>query len=140
MYQLKCETCGKVIEGEQWELVAHDLVEHAKTCQAKPVTAKVKTISDVVPKEALEGNLTTIEELLGKLVLVTGMTLQESSFKEDTNYLSLTIEVDGEEKVLNTGAARVLSAFQALDPEQLPIYATFEKVAIPGGRRVYRVR
>lgn len=140
MVQLTCSLCKKVFTGEEWELVALELAEHAKGCAGQAAPIPIKHISDVVPKEALEGNFTTIDEILGKLVLVKDFTFKESTFKEDTHYLSMTLEVDGEEKILNTGATRVTSAFQALDPALLPIYATFEKIILAGGRRVYRVK
>ena len=97
-------------------------------------------VKDVVPKEALQGNLLTMDEVIDKLVLVKSFELKESTFREDSQYLSFTIDLDGQEYVVNTGAARVLQVFKALKKEDLPAFAEFEKVQIAGGHRVYRLK
>jgi len=52
----------------------------------------------------------------------------------------MKIRLGGEEFTLNTGAARILTAFQFLKKEDLPVKMTIEQVKLPGGRRVYRIK
>lgn len=105
-----------------------------------PAQKEPAFLKDVVPKEALLGNLLSMDEVVDKLVLVKSFELKESTFKEDSQYLSATIELDGQEYVLNTGAARVLQVFKVLSQDRLPVFVEFEKVQIAGGRRVYRIK
>lgn len=116
-----------------------DMALHLTVCPGVAAEKPHKRITDVVPEEALKGNLITMDEILDKDILVTGMTLRESSFKEDQDYISLTIDLGGEEKVVNTGAVRVVQAFKAAKAEDFPFYAKFEKIQLPNGKRVYRV-
>ena len=138
--EVACPKCGEVLTFEAPQTMYDAFIDHISKCPQKVPVKVVKRITDVVPEDALKGNLITMDELLGQDILITGMIWRESSFKEDTDYLSLTLELQGEEKVLNTGAERVLQAFRAVPPDSFPFYATFEKIQLPNGRRVYRVK
>lgn len=134
-----CTKCGEIVEYPDGEDLFEVALSHGATCQARQTPPVKRRLADVVPESAIKGNLVTIDDILGKEVLVVDLTWRDSSFKEDQEYLSLTIQVDGEEKTLNTGATQVLGAFKALDTANLPVYAVFEKVTRPDGKRVYRV-
>lgn len=140
MFELHCPKCTKVFKGDIWEPVADDYSKHIAAGCVPSAPPQYKNVADVVPEEVLKGNLVSMEDLIGKVLLVKEFVLRESTFKEDTDYLGITVDVDGEEKVVNTGAERVVQVFKALDPLLLPLYVIFEKVILPNGRRVYRVK
>lgn len=141
MEQFICPRCGGVIDYNPSEKGAYEVIlDHAPACPGRVTKLEVKRIEEVVPKEVLEGNFISIEEVLGKYIMVISIDWKDSTFKEDTQYLSLEIEVDGEPKILNTGAERVLQVFRTVKAELLPLYVCFEKLQLPGGRRVYRIK
>jgi hypothetical protein len=135
-----CPQCHQVVNYDESADPFEQAAKHLETCSGAKLEKRYPRITDVVPPAVMKGNLITIEELLGKEVLITGLDWKESTFKEDTDYLSLTVEVDGEEKVLNTGAQRVVAVFKEVKLEDLPIYAAFDKITLPGGKRVYIVK
>ena len=135
-----CPECRAHILYDESVSIDSVALEHIKECAALTGPPAFKRITDVVPPEVLKGDFIAIEDVLDKEILVREITWHPSSFKEDEDYLSLTVEVDGEERKLNTSAGRVVEVFKAVKPEDLPIYCSFEKVQLPGGRRVYRVK
>jgi hypothetical protein len=139
MLKTTCSQCNETIEYNETDDLYAVIAGHLAACKGAGQKPPRPRLSEVVPEEAIKGNLVTIDDILDKLVLVKGLTWRDSSFKEDQEYLSLIIDLDGEEKTLNTGATQVLGAFKALKAEDLPVYALFEKVARPDGKRVYRV-
>lgn len=140
MKEYTCPQCNQTVEYEKEQNIFEVVAGHLAKC---PKTAKLTPyhrITDVVPEEVLKGNIVTMEDILGKEILIKALNWQTSTFKEDAEYLSLTIEIDGEEKIVNTGATRVIEVFKHVDENDLPIFASFEKVTLPGGKRVYRVK
>lgn len=138
-----CPHCEAKLEAPTWDALAKAAQEHEKSCPRLAVPQAgppARNITEVLPPEVLRGNLVTMEDELEKLILVTDFIFRDSTLKEDATYLSLTVEIDGETKVLNTGAERVVQAFRALQHKDLPVYVTFEKVATTAGRRVYRIK
>lgn len=143
-----CEKCHKVI-GEaiptaaETFLKSHDQEAHqVKVPESweEEMLDKVKPITEVVPAEALRPNLITTEEVLGKEIIVTDLTYRDSSFHEDQQYLSLNIILNKQSYILNTGAQRIISAFEFLSKDNLPISMTLEKVKLATGKRVYRIK
>ena len=135
-----CPKCGKTIEyGNDVDLF-EVAMKHLPTCSPTAKAPAHQRITDVVPQDALQGNLVNMDDILDQEVLITDMSWHDSTYKEDDVYLSLTLVIEGEEKVLNTGAARVVQAFRAVPQEALPIYAAFERIQLPNGRRVYHVK
>lgn len=139
MLKTTCSQCHETIEYNEDDDLYAVIAGHLATCKKTSPKPTRPRLSEVVPEEAIKGNLITIDDILGRPVLVKDVTWRDSSFKEDQEYLSLTIDLDGEEKTLNTGATQVLGAFKALKLEDLPVYALFEKITRPDGKRVYRV-
>ena len=139
MLKTTCGQCKEVIEYNEQDDLYAVIAQHLAICKGSHPKTTWPRLSEVVPEEAIKGNLITIDDILGKPVLVKAMAWRDSSFKEDQEYLSLTIDLDGEEKTLNTGATQVLGAFKALKSQELPVYALFEKITRPDGKRVYRV-
>lgn len=142
-----CQYCEARLEAPTWEELAQVMKGHGETCPGRVKEAKappegklVRPISEVVPPEALEGTLIGMEEVLEKLLLVKAFKFRESTYKEDSEYLSLTVDLDGEERIVNTGAERVVQVFRYLKPEDLPVFVTFEKALTKQGRRIYRVK
>jgi hypothetical protein len=135
-----CPQCHGSVEYEDAESLYDVALRHAPLCKGQQPPQAFLKVTDVLPPEAFKGNLVTMEEILDREVLVREMSWQESTFKEDAQYLSLTIEWEGEAKTLNTGAERVVQVFKQLKPEVLPVYVCFEKITLPNGRRVYRVK
>lgn len=135
-----CSHCGVVIEyladADLYDVVA----THIGHCAGAPAVAKPKRITEVVSEEVLKGNLVTMDEILEQEILVTAVAWRDSTYKEDETYLSLTVELGGEKRTLNTGAVRVIQVFRALDPKELPIYAMFGKISLPNGHKVYIVK
>lgn len=139
-YSWKCGVCGEIVSATEEAELGLAISNHVVTKHSMPPTHEVKRIQDVLPQEVLEGNICSIEDVLDRDILVKDMSWKDSTFKEDTEYLSLVVEVDGEDKILNTGAERIVQAFHYLKLEDLPIYVCFEKVATKAGRRVYRIK
>lgn len=139
MLKTTCSQCKAAIEYKETDDLYMVITQHLATCKGTGQTPTRPRLSEVVPEEAIKGNLITIDDILGKPVLVKDVTWRDSSFKEDQEYLSLTVDLNGEEKTLNTGATQVIGAFKALKLENLPVYALFEKVTRPDGKRIYRV-
>lgn len=135
-----CPQCRQVVTYNEQDDVFVVVSNHLLQCPGKPPTPGYKRITEIVPPEIMKGNLIAIDDILEKEVLVTGMDWHSSSFKEDEEYLSLTVTVDGEEKILNTGAGQVVAVFRSVNPENLPVYCSFEKVQLPTGRRVFKVK
>ncbi len=133
----KCQASISYTEdADLYEVVA----DHIAHCPGAPLSTKAHRITDVVSPEVMKGNIINIDDILGQEVLVTGITWRESTMKEDAEYLSLTLDMDGVKKVLNTGAERVVAIFRTLLPADLPIYCAFEKIQLPNGRRVYHCK
>lgn len=135
-----CPQCGQTITHDENAEVYQVVIDHLAKCPGTASKPAYKRITDVVPSEVMAGNIISVDSILDREVLVTYITWKESTFKEDADYLSLTVLIDGEEKQLNTGAERVVQVFKAVDPAALPIYCAFEKIQLPNGRRVYRVK
>jgi len=135
-----CPVCHQDINYDENDNLLEVAVAHVPKCPKLVSSTPHKRITDVVPPEVFKGNFISMDELLDQEVLVKGMDWQASSFKEDAEYLTLTVEVDGEERKLATGAGRVMEVFRAVKITDLPIYCAFEKIQLPNGRRVYRVR
>ncbi len=135
-----CTRCGKTIEYDDSETLYEVALRHAPSCAGPEPPRVYRKITDVLPPDAFKGNLVSMEEVLGQEVLVIDMSWQESTFKEDAQYLQLTIEWEKEAKILNTGAERVVQVFKQLKHESLPVYVCFEKITLPNGRRVYRMK
>jgi len=122
------------------EELMRQVKEHDLECGEEKPKAMAPRIEDLVPEEVIRGNLITMEDVLDRDILVKAMTFKDSAYQEDAQYLSLTVEVDGEEFILNTGAERVIQAFRHLKAEDLPVVVCFEKVKTSKGRRVYRIK
>ena len=140
-----CEACGALLRGTTLKELILAVDEHNLTCPgAKPPPPPgdkvARPITEMVPPEVLRGTLVGMDEVLDKLLLVKDYRFRESAYKEDTEYLSLTVDLDGEERIVNTGAERVVLFFKYLKPEDLPVFVTFEKALTKQGRRVYRVK
>ncbi len=134
-----CPKCNLVIEYDDEQENLYDVaLRHITDCKPAEAVARPNLVDDL-PDEAKKADLVSVEDVLGKPILVKGFTFRDSTFKEDTEYLSLEVEVDGEDKVLNTGAERIVHAFKYVKYDQLPAYVTFEKVMTKAGRRVYRI-
>lgn len=138
--QIACKFCGAIIVPVDGATIYEAIQDHGATCPGATGGLAGRDIKDFLPPEATEDNLVGMEDVLGKRILVTELTWRDSTFKEDTQYLSLTVQVDGEEHTLNTGAERIVQAFKFLDPSHLPLYVTFEKVVTKANRRVYRLK
>lgn len=135
-----CPDCHKELPIKGSQTLDEVALEHLNECPFVVQRPTNKRITDVVPPEVLAGNIITIEEILGAEVLVTNIDWHESTFKEGGEYIELTLNIGGEERKLNTGATRVVEVFRAVDLKDLPFYCSFEKVQLPGGKRVYRVK
>jgi hypothetical protein len=135
-----CTRCGEAIEYDDSVSLYEVALEHASNCKGPSMPREHKKITDVLPPEVFKGNLVTMEEILGLEVLVIDMTWRDSTYQEDAQYLSLTILWENEARILNTGAERVVQVFKQLKHEALPVYVCFEKITLPNGRRVYRVK
>ncbi len=135
-----CPKCLAVITYEEGADLYEVVADHILFCKGAPAVVPHKRITDVVPPEVMTGNIVSIESVLEQELLVTAFDWRDSTFKEDASYLSLTILIEGEEKTVNTGAERVIAVFKSVDPGALPIYCAFEKIQLPNGRRVYRVK
>jgi len=139
-FSFTCSLCGWRGEAGTLEDLQRAVAAHEKKCTEGGVLGRPRRISEVLPPEVLSGNLLTIEEVLEKDLLVVDFTFKESTFREDAEYLSLKVELEDEEFTINTGATRVVQVFRQIKKEDLPLWVTFEKVILPGGRRVYRVK
>jgi hypothetical protein len=135
-----CPGCKQPIEYDEVEDLYTVVSSHLSTCKPLPETVKPRRITDVVSKDVMEGNLITMDEIVDQETLITGIAWRDSTFKEDETYLSLTVQINEEERTLNTGAIRVIQVFRAVDPKDLPVYACFEKIQLPNGHKVYRVK
>lgn len=134
-----CPKCNQVIEYDDEKENLYDVaLRHLGDC-IPPEAAAAPNLVDILPDEAKQADLISVEDVLGKPILVKGFTFRDSTFKEDTEYLSLEVEIDGKDKVLNTGAERIVHVFKYVTLDQLPSYVTFEKVVTTAGRRVYRI-
>jgi len=133
-----CDHCGLEIVSHNLDEFKEALEAHQASCTAPPKPAR--DIKEVVPEEAVRGNLITVDEVLEKEIIVEDFELRPSAFREDQQYLSMKIRLKGEEFTLNTSAARILTAFQFLKKDDLPVKMTIEQIRLPGGRRVYRIK
>jgi len=140
MYSAICPRCGTRMVARTLEELRQQVKEHAEECREEIPKAMAPRLEELVPEEVIKGNLITMEDVLDRDILVKAMTFRESAYKEDAEYLSLTVEVDGEEYILNTGAERVIQAFRHLKAEDLPVVVCFEKVKTAKGRRIYRIK
>jgi len=139
MKNFQCPKCNTTINYPDEADLYKEMVAHIEKCSGAAQTPKTKNITDLLPKEVLNGSIVGIDECLGMPLMVTGMAWRESSFKEETRYLSLEILVDGEKKILNTGADRIVEAFTYVKPENLPLEVIFDKLTTKAGHRVYRI-
>ncbi len=135
-----CPKCHTVINYTEEDDLYGVVADHISHCAAPAPVPAHKRITDVVDEQTMKGNIINIDDILGQEVLVTGIDWRESTMKEDAEYLSLTLDMDGVAKVLNTGAERVVAVFRAVKASDLPIYCQFEKISLPNGRRVYHVK
>lgn len=135
-----CPDCHKELTIKTNQTLDEVALEHLSECPFVVSRPTAKRITDIVPPEVLAGNIVSIEEILGAEILVTNINWHESTFREGEEYLELTLNIAGEERKLNTGATRVVEVFRAVNLMDLPFYCSFEKVQIPGGKRVYFVK
>lgn len=139
MKEFECPKCKTIVTYPDDKDMYAEMVAHIEKCSIAAQPSKTKNIADVLPKEVLNGNIIGMDECLGLPLMVMGMTWRESTFKEETRYLALEIMMDGEKKILNTGAERIIEAFTYVKPEELPLEVIFGKVTTKAGRRVYRI-
>lgn len=139
MKLFECPKCKMMVtypdDGDQYK----EMVSHLEKCPGTDQPPKAKNIADVVPKDVLNGNIVAIDECLGIPLHVIGMNWRDSSFKEDSRYLALEILMDGEKRILNTGAERIIQAFTYIKPEDLPLEVILDKLTTKAGRRIYRI-
>lgn len=134
-----CQKCHRVVDYDETRPLDDVVIEHLTNCLRTTIQPAGKRITDIVPEDILKGNFVSIDDILGQEVEILDIKWADSTFKEDEQYLTLTINVEEEERKLNTGASRILEVFKHIDVADLPFYAKFEKVILPGGRRVYKV-
>lgn len=134
-----CQKCKKVIDFDEIRPIDEVVIDHMTNCACTPVQPVGRRITDIVPEDIMKGNFLSMDDILGKEVLITEMEWIKSAYREDEQYLTLSLEIDGETKKVNTGATRVVDVFKHVDELDLPIYARFEKITLPNGRRVYKV-
>jgi len=140
MYSVNCGKCGIRIVASTPEELMRQVKEHDVVCGGGKGEVSVPRIEDLVPEEVLRGNIITMEDVLDRDILVKHMTFRNSAYQEDAQYLSLVVEIDGEDFILNTGAERIIQAFRHLRAEDLPVVVCFEKVKTAKGRRIYRIK
>jgi len=93
-----------------------------------------KRVSDVVPSIDF-GGTEPLEDYVDKEMLIRNFLTVEGSFGETG---ILTVEVDGEEKVLRTSSEVVIKKLkQCMD--ELPLYGRVSRISSKSGREYYDI-
>lgn len=68
----------------------------------------------------------SLQEVVGKQIVVTGYKITKSKFKED-NYVAIQFELEGEQRVAFTGAQVLIEQLKKYG-EQIPFETTIKKM------------
>lgn len=74
----------------------------------------------------LAGDKMSLQEVVGKQIVVTGYKITKSKFKED-NYVAIQFELEGEQRVAFTGAQVLIEQLKKYG-EQIPFETTIKKM------------
>ena len=80
-----------------------------------------------VVSRAFVGDKLKIERLLNREITVLFHKIEDSVKKPGTKYLSLQIEMDGQKRVVFTGAQALLEAIQKVPEDGFPFTTTIVK-------------
>ena len=88
----------------------------------------MKRYSDIATaRQPLTGDKIKIEKILGEEITVLAYEIKPSTQKEDTEYLSLQIELENEKHILFTGSTVLMDQIKNCK-DNLPFLATIEKI------------
>lgn len=97
----------------------------------------VKDIGDVIPKAVkVDGEQRTMEELVGKVLIVEKFGTRPSQFGDDKEYATVQAFADGEKIWFNTGSAVILDTLKQV-AENLPVRCRVEQRKSDKGRRYF---
>ncbi len=74
----------------------------------------------------LAGEKISLQDIIGKQIVVTGYKITKSKFKED-NYTAIQYELDGEQHVTFTGAMVLIEQLKKYG-DQVPFETTIKKL------------
>jgi hypothetical protein len=74
----------------------------------------------------LAGDKMSLQDIIGKCIVVTGYKITKSKFKED-NYVAIQFELDGEQQVTFTGAQVLIEQLKKYG-EQIPFETTIKRM------------
>lgn len=74
----------------------------------------------------LAGDKMSLQEVVGKQIVVTGYKITISKFKED-NYVAIQFELEGEQRVTFTGAQVLIEQLKKYG-EQIPFETTIKRL------------
>jgi hypothetical protein len=77
-------------------------------------------------EKPLDGNKMRIDDLLNQEILIIGYNLSRSKY-QDTNYVTIQFERDGNHYVVFTGSQVVADQIEKYS-ENIPFYATIRKI------------
>jgi hypothetical protein len=86
-----------------------------------------KDMNITVAARAFVGDSLKIERLLNREIVVHHFKITESTKKVGTKCLYLQLEIDGQKRVLFTGAIALLEAIQKVPAESFPFTTTIVK-------------
>ena len=86
----------------------------------------MEKFSDFADERPLTGDKISINDLIGKEIVVKGYRLSDSNKRPGTKCLTLHVDVDGEERVAFTGSAVLIEQIEKYK-EHIPFQTTIKK-------------
>jgi hypothetical protein len=87
----------------------------------------MKKFSEIAKDDIrLAGDKLSLQEVVGKQIVVTGYKITKSKFKED-NYVAIQFEIEGEQRVVFTGAQVLIEQLKKYG-EQIPFETTIKRL------------
>ena len=88
----------------------------------------MKRYADIATtRQLMVGDKIKVDNITGKEIKVLGYEIKPSTQKENTNYLSLQIELNNEKHVVFTGSEVLMDQIKECK-DDLPFLATIEKI------------
>lgn len=87
----------------------------------------IHKFSDFADEHPLSGDKIRLEDVLNKPLIVKAYQIAESKKQEGKDYLTLQVELDGEERVIFTGGTVLIKQIQRYASE-LPFEATIKRI------------
>lgn len=87
----------------------------------------MKKFSEIAKDDIhLAGEKISLQDIVGKTIVITGYKITKSKFKED-NYLAIQYDLEGEQHVTFTGATVLIEQLKKYG-EQIPFETTIKRL------------